>query len=158
VAGKKKSDGGEPRQILNRRARYDYEISETYESGIALIGSEVKSIFLGHAHLSDSYCRFSNGELFLINIDVEPYANATVDAHARRRDRKLLLHRKELNVIDRRSMEKGLTIIPLRVYFNHGKVKVELGLGRGKSKYDKRDKIAADESRREIERARSEKF
>ena len=158
VAAKKKSEGGEPRQILNRRARYDYEIADTYEAGIALIGSEVKSVFLGQAHLSDAYCRLSNGELFLINMDVEPYANASLGAHDRRRDRKLLLHRKELAVIDRRSLEKGLAIIPLRVYFNHGKVKVEIGLARGKSKYDKRDKIAADETRREVERARSEKY
>ncbi|MHB8635817.1 MAG: SsrA-binding protein SmpB [Fimbriimonadaceae bacterium] len=155
---KKKTQTGEPRQISNRRARYDYEISDTYEAGIALIGSEVKSVFLGHAHLSDAYCRISNGELFLINMDIEPYANATVDSHERRRDRKLLLHRKELNLIDRRSLEKGLALIPLRVYFSRGKVKVEVGLGRGKSKYDKRDKIAANESRREVERARSEKF
>jgi len=154
VAGKKKSESGEPRQILNRRARYDYEISDSYEAGIALVGSEVKSIFLGHAHLNDSYCRISNGEMFLINMDVEPYANASTDAHGRRRDRKLLLHRKELNLIDRRSMEKGLALIPLRVYFNHGKVKVEIGLGKGKSKYDKRDKIAADETRREADRVR----
>jgi SsrA-binding protein len=158
VAAKKKTESGEPRQVMNRRARYDYEISDTYEAGIALIGSEVKSVFLGHAHLSDAYCRFSNGEMFLINMDIEPYANASVGAHERRRDRKLLLHRKQLNLIDRRSLEKGLAIIPLRVYFNHGKVKVEVGLGRGKRKYEKRDKIAADESRREVERARSEKF
>ena len=158
MAAKKKTASGEPRQVLNRRARYDYEISDTYEAGIALVGSEVKSVFLGHAHLSDAYCRFSNGEMFLINMDIEPYANATTDAHERRRDRKLLLHRKQLNLIDRRSMEKGLAIIPLRVYFSRGKVKIEVGLGRGKSKYDKRDKIAADESRREVERARSEKF
>ena len=158
MAAKKKGESGAPRQVLNRRARYDYEISETYEAGIALIGSEVKSIFSGAAHLSDAYCRISGGEMFLVNMDVEPYANASLGAHERRRDRKLLLHRKELNLIERRSMEKGLAIIPLRVYFNHGKVKVEVGLGRGKSKYDKRDKIAADESRREIERARSEKY
>jgi SsrA-binding protein len=158
VATKKKTETGEPRQILNRRARYDYEILDTYEAGVALIGSEVKSVFLGHAHLADAYCRVSNGELFLINMDIEPYVNATSDSHERRRDRKLLLHRKELKVIDRRSLEKGLAIIPLRVYFSRGKVKVEVGLGRGKSKYDKRDKIAADESRREVERARSEKF
>ena len=158
MAAKKKTESGEPRQVLNRRARFDYDISDTFEAGIALIGSEVKSVFLGHAHLSDAYCRFSNGEMFLINMDIEPYVNANSDAHERRRDRKLLLHRRELNVIDRRSMEKGLAIIPLRVYFNHGKVKIEVGLGRGKTKYDKREKIAADESRREVERARSEKY
>lgn len=158
MATKNKKDSGEPRQIQNRRARYDYEISDTYEAGIALIGSEVKSIFLGHAHLNDSYCRFQNGELFVLNMDVEPYENASIGAHERRRERKLLLHRKELSLIDRRSMEKGLAIIPLRIYFNHGKVKIEIGLGRGKSKYDKRDKIAADDTRKEIERARSEKF
>jgi SsrA-binding protein len=155
MAAKKKQEAGEPRQIVNRRARYDYEIFDSYEAGIALIGSEVKSIFLGHAHLTDSYCRFQNGELFLINMDVEPYSHAPTDGHDRRRERKLLLHRRELDLIDRRSSEKGLTLIPLKVYFNHGKVKVEIGLGRGKSNYDKRDKIAADDARREVERARS---
>ncbi len=155
MAAKKKGESGEPRQILNRRARYEYEFSDTYEAGIALIGSEVKSIFLGHAHLVDSYCRFQNGELFLINMDVEPYTHAPTDGHDRRRDRKLLLHRKELNLIDRRSSEKGLALIPLKVYFNHGKVKIEIGLGRAKSHYDKRAKIAADDARREVERARS---
>jgi SsrA-binding protein len=155
MAAKKKSESGEPRQIQNRRARYEYEFSDTYEAGIALIGSEVKSVFLGHAHLVDSYCRFQNGELFLINMDVEPYTHAPTDGHDRRRDRKLLLHKKELALIDRRVSEKGLALIPLKVYFNHGKVKVEIGLGRGKSNYDKRAKIAADDARREVERARS---
>lgn len=146
-----------PRSIQNRRARYDYSIQETIEAGIVLQGSEVKSIFLGRAHLTDAYCRVQGGEMWLYNMDVEPYEKASVFAHERRRDRKLLLHRKQIEVLDRKSMEKGLALIPLAVYFKNGKVKVEIGLGKGKALYDKRDKIAKDDARREVDRVRSGK-
>lgn len=156
MAKKGTSKGGEaPRSIQNRRARYDYSIQETVEAGVVLQGSEVKSIFLGQAHLTDAYCRVSNGEMWLMNMDVEPYDKASVFAHERRRDRKLLLHRKEIETLDRKLREKGLTLVPLAAYFKNGKVKVELGLGRGKAAYDKRDKISKDDARREVERARS---
>ncbi len=144
-----------PRSIQNRRARYDYHILESHEAGIALAGSEVKSVFLGRAHLTDAYCQVVNGELYLLNADIEPYEKASVFQHDRRRDRKLLMHRKEINTLERKSMEKGLALIPLALYFKHGRVKVDVGLGRGKAQYDKRDKIAKDDERREMERVRT---
>lgn len=146
-----------PRSIQNRRARYDYQILETLEAGLVLLGSEVKSIFLGNAHLTDAYCRVQGGEMWLMNMDIEPYEKSSVFAHERRRDRKLLLHRREIEVLDRKSREKGLTLVPLAAYFKNGKVKIEIGLGRGKAAYDKRDKIAKDDARREVDRLRSGK-
>jgi len=147
-----------PHSIQNRRARYDYSILETLEAGIVLQGSEVKSIFLGRAHLTDAYCRVLNGEFWLLSMDIEPYEQASVFAHERRRDRKLLVHRKQIEVLQRKATEKGLALIPLAAYFKNGKVKIEVGLGKGKAAYDKRDKIAHDDARREVDRVRSGKF
>jgi SsrA-binding protein len=144
-----------PRQIQNRKARHDYVIEETHEAGIVLVGSEVKSVYLGRAHLTDSYCRVVNDELWLHNFDIEPYEHSGHYKPERRRDRKLLMHRKEINLLERKAQEKGFTIVPLRAYFKRGKVKIEIGLGRGRKSYDKRDKIAADETRREAQAARS---
>lgn len=141
-----------PRQIQNRKARFEFELIDTFEAGIALVGSEVKSVFLGKANLADAFCRVLNGEIFLINLDIEPYDKAGAWTLERRRDRKLLMHRKQIDTLERRSMEKGFAIIPTRMYFNHGKAKVEIALARGKSEYDKRDKIAKDDARREVER------
>ncbi|MBN9500209.1 MAG: SsrA-binding protein [Armatimonadetes bacterium 55-13] len=153
----KKNEG--PRSILNRRARFDYHIEDSYEAGIELVGSEVKSIFLGRANLTDAYCRVIKGQLFLLNLDVDPYEKAAAFLPERRRDRRLLMHRKEINLLERKAMEKGFSLIPLKMYFNsRGKVKVEVGLGRGKAQYDKREKIAKDDTRRELERVRSLKF
>ncbi len=157
----KKQAGGKaseaPRQIQNRRARFDYELVETHEAGIVLVGSEVKSVYLGRANLSDSFCRITSGELWIQNLDIEPYDHATSFQPERRRDRKLLMHAKEIHVLSRKSLEKGYTIIPTKLYFNHGRVKVEVALARGKSSYDKREKIAKDDARREIERLKSRK-
>jgi SsrA-binding protein len=145
-----------PATIENRRARFDYFILEDFEAGVSLVGSEVKSVFLGKAHLTDAFCRVLNGELFLVNLDIEPYDKSSTFSHERRRDRKLLMHRKQIDELDRKSMEKGLTLVPLRLYFNaRGRVKVRIGLARGKAQYDKRLKIAKEETRREIERARA---
>jgi SsrA-binding protein len=155
--GEKKGSAA-PRSIQNRRARFDYNILESQEAGIALVGSEVKSLFLGKGHLNDAFCKVVSGELFLINADIEPYEKASVFQHERRRDRKLLMHRKEINTLERKSLEKGLALIPLALYFKNGRVKVEVGLGRGKAQYDKRDKIAQDDERREVERARALRF
>lgn len=152
-----KKGGSAPARISNRRARYDYHIEDSSEAGIVLVGSEVKSIYLGRAHLTDSYCRVQNGELWLVNMDVEPYEKASVFSHERRRDRKLLMHRREIEVLDRKTMEKGFALVPLAVYFKDGRVKVEVGLAKGKAAYDKRDKVAKDDERREVERARSGK-
>jgi SsrA-binding protein len=150
-----KKGGSAPARIQNRRARYDYEILESREAGIALMGSEVKSLYLGRGHLTDAYCRVLNGEIWLMNVDIEPYEKASVFAHERRRDRKLLMHRREIEVLDRKTMEKGFALVPLAMYFKNGRVKVEIGVARGKASYDKRDKIAKDDARREVERART---
>jgi SsrA-binding protein len=147
-----------PGSIQNRKARFDYHILDEYEAGIALQGSEVKSLYLGRGHLNDAYCRIVGGEAYLVNMDVEPYEKASVFAHERRRDRKLLMHRKEIDTIERKAQEKGFTLIPLGVYFNsRGKVKVKIGVGRGKANYDKREKIAADDAKREVARAMAER-
>jgi SsrA-binding protein len=149
------ADPKSPRSIVNRRARYDYEFLSQYEAGIVLAGSEVKSVFLGRVNMTDAYCQIKEGELWLLNLDIEPYTHASHFQPERRRDRKLLMHRKEIELLQRRSQEKGLAIIPSAMYFKNGKVKVEIALARGKRQYDKREKIAQDEQRREAERARS---
>ena len=117
-----------------------------------LAGSEVKSIFLGNAHLTDAYCRIQNNEAFLINFDIEPYKYTSIYSQERRRDRKLLLHRKEIAFLESQTLEKGFALIPLRVYFSHGKAKVEIGIGRGRKLYDKREKIAEQDLKRSLAR------
>lgn len=159
MAGKNGKEKREPGSIQNRKARFDYAIEETLEAGIALSGSEVKSLYLGRAHLTDAFCRVLSGEMWLLNMDIEPYDHASHFGHERRRDRKLLMHRKQIETFARKAQEKGLTIVPLKVYFNErGRAKVELALARGKAQYDKRHKIGEQETRREIERVRSTRF
>lgn len=138
--------------IQNRRARYDYEIMRTVEAGLVLKGSEVKSLSLGRANLSDAYCRISGGEAYLINFDIEPYTDASYNGHERRRDRKLLLHKKEISNLFKDSEEKGLALVPLKIYFSHGKAKAEIATGRGKKNYDKRDAIADRETKRQLQK------
>jgi len=147
-----------PRSIVNRRARYDYEFLSQYEAGIALEGSEVKSVFLGRVNMADSYCQIKGDELWVINLDIEPYSHATHYQPERRRDRKLLMHRKEIDLLQRRSQEKGLAIIPSAMYFKNGRVKLEVALARGKRQYDKREKIAKEEQKREADRVRAMKL
>jgi SsrA-binding protein len=132
----------------NRKARHDYHISETMEAGIALRGSEVKSLRQGRASLRDSFARVDRGELFLHNMHITPYEKSAHFHPDPRRTRKLLMHRREIKRLQGATNEKGFTLVPLRVYFSRGKAKVELGLGRGKRSYDKR----ADLERREVER------
>ena len=152
-SAKKEAKG--PATISNRRARYDYEISDTFEAGISLVGSEVKSVYLGRVNLTDSYCMISNSEIWLYQADIEPYTHSVHYLLDRRRDRKLLLHRQEIDLLERKVKEKGLSLLPLKVYFtDKGRVKVLIGLGRGKKEYDKRDAIQEKETRREQERAR----
>ncbi len=158
-AGKKGKEGVAPKSIQNRKARYDYAIQDTYEAGLILSGTEVKSLYQGKGNLTDAFCRVMKEELWILNLDIEPYDKASVFGHERRRDRKLLMHRKEIATLERKQMEKGLSIIPLSVYFNdRGKAKVQIALARGRSNYDKRDSIAKDDTRREIDRMRSEKL
>jgi len=147
-----------PRSINNRRAAYEYELLDRYEAGIALAGSEVKSIWQGNVTMTDAYCDVRENELWIVNLDIQPYEHSSHFQPERRRDRKLLLHRREIDTIHRKSKEKGLTIVPTRIYFKNGRVKAEIALARGKRSYDKREQIADRETKRELERARSERF
>ena len=138
----------------NRKARHDYHILETYETGIALAGTEVKSIRNGRINLSDSHARVRNGELWLFGMHISPYEQGNVFNHDPLRDRKLLMHRREIQKLRRSIEEKGLTLVPLAVYLKRGRVKIELGLAKGKKLYDKREDRAARDAKREIDRAR----
>jgi SsrA-binding protein len=138
---------------LNRRARYEYAIEETYEAGLVLTGGEVKSLRAGRAHLRDSYGRIGKGEAVLINAHISPYEPAHYFNEDPARTRKLLLHRKEIMRLMGRVQEQGLTLVPLRLYFKDGYAKVELALARGKKLYDKRATIREREVRRDIARA-----
>jgi SsrA-binding protein len=138
--------------ITNRRARYDYELLETYECGIMLLGPEVKSIREGRATLQDSYARVEDGEVFLHGMHVAPYSYSRMEIDALRK-RKLLLHHGEIDDIARAAAEKGVTLIPTKVYFKDGRAKVELAVARGKRSYDKRQTIAKRDAKREAERA-----
>lgn len=137
----------------NRRARYEYEILDTWEAGIALLGAEVKSLRTGKANLSDSYATVRRGEAFLVNVHISPYDKAGRDNPEPRRERKLLLHRREIARIRSSVAEKGLTLVPLKLYFKNGRAKVELGLARGKRRYDKRETIRRRDQEREMQRA-----
>ena len=142
------------RQIIaaNRKARHDYEILDTYEAGIALTGTEVKSLRAGRATLVDGYATISDDEVWLRGVHIAEYAEGTWTNHAPRRARKLLLHRSEILKLTSKMRESGTALIPLSLYFSNGRVKVELGLARGKREYDKRQAIAKRDSDRELER------
>ena len=138
----------------NRRARHDFEILDTFECGIALEGSEVKSLREGRAQLRDSYARVEDGEVWLLGAHVPPYAFAHgPDGHDPERRRKLLLHRRQIDELTGRTRQEGLTLVPLSVYFKDGRAKVELALAKGRKAYDKRHAIAARDAAREVERA-----
>ena len=139
--------------IQNRKAYHDYAILDTMEAGLVLLGSEVKSIREGQANLKDSFARIEHDEVILYHFHISPYDKASRFNHNPLRPKKLLLHRKEIRKLAGRVQEKGLTLIALKVYFVRGRAKVELGLGRGKKLYDKRDAIAKKDSDREIARA-----
>ena len=136
----------------NRKAYHDYFIQETYEAGISLLGTEVKSLREGRANLKESYALIKNGEAFLLNCHISPYSHGNIRNHEPSRTRKLLLHKKEIDRLWGNISQKGLTLIPLKIYFKRGKAKVELGLGKGKRQYEKRATIKEKEARREIER------
>jgi SsrA-binding protein len=138
---------------VNRRAFHDYAIGERYEAGLVLTGSEVKSLRAGRAALKDAYARFFGDELFLVGAHISPYAPASQFGHDPERNRKLLLRRLELDRLRTRIQERGLTLVPLRLYWSKGRAKAELGLGRGKKFYDKRATIQERTERREIDRA-----
>ncbi len=137
----------------NRKARHDYFFEDTYEAGIALTGTEIKSVRAGQVSLRDSFATIKEGEMWLINVHIAAYRQASHFNHEPRRPRKLLMHRREISRLTGKLQEKGLTLIPLRLYLKNNLAKVELGLGRGKRQYDKRATLKAKESRREVERA-----
>jgi SsrA-binding protein len=138
--------------IANRRARHEYFILDTYECGIALVGSEVKSIRDGRANLGDAYARIEDGEVWLYGMHVSPYPFARI-RHDPTRRRKLLLHRNEIDRLLGKLNEAGLTLVPLKVYFRHGLAKVEIAVARGKRQWDKRQALAERDAKRETERA-----
>ncbi|MGH9177684.1 MAG: SsrA-binding protein SmpB [Acidimicrobiales bacterium] len=144
-----------PRPVAqNRKARHDYEVLETLECGIVLQGSEVKSVRAGKVQLRDCYARVDGGEVWLHGVHVSPYAMATgFGSHDPERPRKLLLHRGEIDQLRARTLQGGLALVPLSVYFKDGRAKVELALARGRKSYDKRHAIAARDAAREVERA-----
>ena len=148
-----RQDEGEKVVASNRRARHDYELLERFECGIQLTGDEVKSLRGGHASLVDCFGRVRGGEVWLEGLHIPPYEQGDKRAHLPLRPRKLLLHRREIEQIAREVNEKGLSLIPLRIYFTHGMAKVEVALARGKRKYEKRQSIAKREAQREMERA-----
>jgi SsrA-binding protein len=136
----------------NRKARFNFDIEETLEAGIALVGSEVKSLRAGKANLSDSYAKIEKGEAFLVDAHVSAYDNANRENHEPLRRRKLLLHKREIRKLTGKVAERGFSLIPLKLYFRNGRIKVELALAKGKKAYDKRDAIRKKDQRRELER------
>lgn len=141
----------------NKKARHDYQILEVIEAGMVLLGTEVKSLRHGRANLKDSYARIKEGELFLVQSHISPYTHAYYDNHQPDRVRKLLVHKREIKRLQGKTQEKGLTLVPLRIYFKDGKAKVELALARGKKIYDKRESLKRKTEERELERAIKDK-
>ncbi|TEB04351.1 SsrA-binding protein [Pelotomaculum schinkii] len=141
----------------NRKARHEYHIMETFEAGIALFGTEVKSLRAGKANLQDSFARVENAELMLYNMHISPYEQGNQFNHEPKRTRRLLMHKYEIMRLLGKTREKGLALIPLKVYFKNGLAKVELALAKGKKLYDRRDDIAAKDAKREMDRAMKER-
>ena len=143
--------------IFNKRAKFDYEILETYTAGIVLTGTEIKSIRLGKAQIAESFCEFSNNELFAINTYIEEYTFGNQFNHKARSERKLLLNRKELKGLERSIDTKGLTIVPLKLFTNEkGMAKLEIGLCRGKKTYDKRESLKDQDNKRDLDRIKKD--
>jgi SsrA-binding protein len=138
----------------NRKAYFEYTIDDLYEAGLVLKGTEVKSLRLGKANIQDAYARFRDGEVYLLNAHISPYPHAAGENHEPTRPRKLLLRRREMKRLLGKLMERGYTLIPLKLYFKNQYAKVELGLAKGKKKADKRETIRRREEQRELERAR----
>jgi SsrA-binding protein len=137
----------------NRRARHEYEILETLEAGLVLRGTEVKSLRAGQVNFKDSYATVRNGEVWLLGCHISPYSHGTDANHAPERDRKLLLHAREITRLTGKVAERGLTLVPLRLYFRGGRAKLEFGLARGKKLHDKRSALREREVRREMDKA-----
>ena len=136
----------------NRRARHDYFVLETWEAGIELRGTEVKSIRQGHVNLKDSFCIVKDGQMHVHGMHISPYEQGNIFNHDPLRTRKLLLHKQEIRKIEMKLKTKGLTLVPLKMYFKHGKVKVEIGTATGKKLYDKRQDMAEKAAKRDLDR------
>jgi SsrA-binding protein len=149
-----------PRKMIaeNRKARHDFHIVERVEAGIALTGTEVKSLRDGGGNIRESYAQLRNGELFLVGANIAPYRQGNIANHEPMRDRKLLLHRREIEQLGAKVAQRGMTLVPLALYLTNGKVKLELGLARGKEGADKRRAIAERDARRQMERAVKEGY
>lgn len=145
-------EGGRTIIAQNKKARYEYFIEDTYEAGLVLTGTEVKSLRAGRASLVDGFAELSDGEVWLQGAHIPEYLQGTWNNHSPRRKRKLLLHRHEISKLERRVNERGLTIVPLSLYFKDGRVKVEIALAKGKKHYDKRQSIATRDAQREATR------
>jgi SsrA-binding protein len=133
----------------NRSARHDFEVEDTYEAGMALLGSEVKSLRNGVCSIEEAFARPKEDELYLYDMHIPPYEQATIRNHEPKRPRKLLLHRREIQRIASQCAQRGYTLVPLKVYFKKGKAKVEIGLARRRRRWDKREKVAAEQRRKE---------
>ncbi len=156
---KAKADNKEALRLVcqNKKAYHDYEIMETLEAGMVLLGTEVKSLREGRANLKDSYARIRKGEVFLIGLHISPYSHASYENHDPERERKLLVHNYEIRRLLGKTQEKGFSLIPLKIYFSGARAKVELALARGKKLYDKRESIKRKEGLRELDRMRKER-
>ena len=141
----------------NRKASHDYHLLETFEAGLVLLGTEVKAIREGRVNLRDSYARVEDGELFIYNMNVSPYSHRGYADHEPLRRRKLLLHRDEIRKLIGKTVEKGMTIVPVRMYFKNGRVKVAVSLAKGKKEYDKRETVKRREADRETRAAIKER-
>jgi SsrA-binding protein len=151
---------GTPRKIIaeNRKARHDFHIVERVEAGIALTGTEVKSLRDGGGTIREAYAQLRDGELYLVGANIAPYKQGNIQNHDPLRDRKLLLHRREIEQLGAKVAQRGMTLVPLSLYLTNGKVKLELGLARGKEGVDKRHAIAERDARRQMERAVKERY
>src|SRR5712691_4355729 len=145
-------EDGDRTVATNRRARHDYEILETIEAGLVLRGTEVKALRTGQVNFDDAYATVRNDEVWLLGCHISPYSHGTDANHDPERDRKLLLHRREISRLTGKIAERGLTLIPLRIYFKDGRAKLEIGLGRGKKLHDKRSALRERETKREMEK------
>ena len=153
ASGKGSSQSADKSVATNRKARRDYHVLQTFEAGIELRGTEVKSVRAGHVSLNESYARVEEGEAFLFNVHIMPYEHGNIHNHDPRRPRRLLLHRSEIHKLFGQTTLKGHALVPLRMYLKRGRVKVELGLCKGKHEIDKREKIKRRTADREAERA-----
>ena len=155
----KDAPGKKGKKIIarNRTARHDYDITETYEAGVVLTGTEVKSLRAGKVNLKDAFCQVKNGELYLYQMHISPYEKGNIFNRDPLRDRKLLMHKREIRRIQAKIGQDGYALVPLSLYFKDSKVKVELGLCKGKKLHDKRDSAADREAKRDIDRAMKER-